>query len=246
MTISQNDYPMTPIGKIECPYEEKFAVPRQPGLVPSIQGTVIIEPPFHDPAAFMGLEDFSHLWLLFRFHQNLPQGWKPSVRPPRLGGNKKIGVFATRSSFRPNGLGMSAVQLLDIEFASQQTRLTIAGMDLVSGTPIYDIKPYIAYSDAIAEAKSGFVAGPPTATSVTFSPDVEHWFSHHSLSMAITKSQLIEILSQDPRPAYRKSQSVDSKEYGISLSGLNIKWCAKPHGIVVLSIDAHKNKTPKK
>src|SRR5690554_7581282 len=157
------------LGRIHSCYQEKFAVPRQPGLAPSAFATLELLPPYNQAALVEGLETFSHLWISFIFHQNLEQGWKPKVRPPRLGGNKKVGVFASRSTFRPNGLGLSVVELVDINHTKQETRIEIAGLDLLHGTPIVDIKPYIPYADALTNATAGIAQEPPkNALTVSF------------------------------------------------------------------------------
>ncbi len=145
-------YSIEPIGIIETPYKEKFAVPRQPRLVPAAKARVKLLGEANSPEAVRGLEQFSHVWLLFLFDQNLEAGWKPTVRPPRLGGNERIGVFASRSTFRPNGIGMSAVEMKSITKKGDQIYIDLGSVDLVDGTPIVDIKPYIPYSDAIPEA----------------------------------------------------------------------------------------------
>jgi len=144
---------VTPIGFVQSCFKEKFATPRQPGLADAAKGVIELIPPFNLPESVEGLEDCSHIWLQFVFHECMNQGWKPKVRPPRLGGNKKMGVFATRATHRPNALGLSVVKLDGIECTDDQVRLHISGLDLIDGTPILDIKPYIPYSDAIENAQ---------------------------------------------------------------------------------------------
>ena len=139
--------PICAIGIVRSPYREKFAIPRQPGLIPEAISELHLTEPFNTPDAVRGLESFSHLWVLFEFHQNNSHDWSPLVRPPRLGGNKKLGVFATRSSFRPNNIGLSAVRIKSISTQSQRVVIEVFGGDFVDGTPILDIKPYIPYSD---------------------------------------------------------------------------------------------------
>ncbi|MCW8832430.1 MAG: tRNA (N6-threonylcarbamoyladenosine(37)-N6)-methyltransferase TrmO [Colwellia sp.] len=212
------------IGYIESPFKEKFAIPRQPGLVKAAQGKVILTGDSNNADIVKALEQFSHIWLLFIFHGTQAQGWKPLVRPPRLGGNKKMGVLATRSTFRPNPIGMSVVELTSVEVSNQQVILHISGIDLLDQTPIVDIKPYIPYSDALPNADAGFAQTQPDINvSVTFS---------HSAQLSLTKyeqeytglSQLIEqVLAQDPRPAYKRDK-VDDKVYGMTLYDLNIEW----------------------
>ena len=150
---------ITPIARIETPFGEKFGVPRQSGVA-ACPGRIVLEPPYRDPAALRGLEDFSHIWLIWQFDRALRQEWSPTVRPPRLGGNTRMGVFATRSPFRPNGLGLSSVALERIEWDTPEGPvLHVRGADLVSGTPIFDIKPYLAYTDSHPDAAGGFTAG---------------------------------------------------------------------------------------
>src|SRR5690554_2357523 len=143
------------IGYIESPYRQKFAIPRQPGLVKSARGAIRLENEFAHPDCTRGLEEFSHLWVQFIFHETQAQGWKPLVRPPRLGGNEKRGVFATRSTFRPNAIGLSVVELVEVQL-SPKPKLIVRGLDLLDGTPIIDIKPYLPYADAIPNARGGF------------------------------------------------------------------------------------------
>ena len=156
-----NTYQMNPIGYISSPYKEKFAVPRQPGLVQDGGGQLILHTPYNHPDAVRGLEQFSHLWLLFVFHQTAQQGWHPLVRPPRLGGNAKIGVFATRSTFRPNPIGMSLVELKKVNAENQSVILELGSLDLVDGTPILDIKPYLPFAESRPNAIAGFAQEAP-------------------------------------------------------------------------------------
>ena len=138
------------LGKVESPFKQKFAIPRQPGLAPHAKGIIKIEPPFNQSSAFKGLSEFSHIWVSFVFHETMDKGWKPQVRPPRLGGNDKTGVFATRSTFRPNPLGLSVLKLDKVVLSSTNVELHVSGIDLLDGTPVVDIKPYIPYSDKIS------------------------------------------------------------------------------------------------
>lgn len=229
-------FPIQAIGKVKSPFDEKFAVPRQPGLTPSIISEVHVSQPFGTREAFAGIEGFSHIWLIFSFHQNLEQGWKAQVRPPRLGGNDKMGVFATRSSFRPNGLGMSVVKLIDIEFTRGSAILSVVGLDVVNGTPIFDIKPYIAYTDALPEAQSGYAPSPPDTREVHFTEQAILQLTRLTPETDLRQRQIAEALAQDPRPAYRKSKTVDSNEYGVGFAGLNFKWRVENHKIYVFAV----------
>ncbi len=224
MIENSADVSLSPIGTAYTPYKEKFAIPRQPGLVSSAKGTVKLLGGVNNIDSVRELEQFSHIWLLFVFHGTQNQGWKPLVRPPRLGGNKKMGVLATRSTFRPNPIGMSVVKLDDIEMDNQDVILHISGMDLLDQTPVVDIKPYIPYSDSLPNANAGFAqAEPEMGLTVAFSEQAQ-------LALAKLKSDLPElsllikqILAQDPRPAYKKDKN-DDKIYGMNLYNLNIQW----------------------
>ena len=152
---------LQPVGILHSPYKEKFAVPRQPGLVPSARARLELLPPCNDAQTLRGIEQFSHLWLIFQFHECASQGWHPTVRPPRLGGNERVGVFASRSPFRPNGLGLSVVQLLGVHQQGPRLWLELAGIDLVDGTPILDIKPYVPYADSHPQACGGLLFHQP-------------------------------------------------------------------------------------
>lgn len=207
------------IGYLRSPLSQKFGIPRQPNLVP-IPAMVEFIPPYDTPSAFDGLENFSHLWLIWQFHHNYlnkreQDSFKPQVRPPRLGGNEKIGVFATRSMYRPANLGLSVVKLEKIETIANKTRLYISGADMVDGTPILDIKPYIAYSDSLSEAKSGFAEHQPIQKVVIFSENFYQTLQQNSLSKkspeTLTLSQpdfaiIEQLIAQDPRPAYRQAE----------------------------------------
>lgn len=218
------DIKIQPIGIVSSPYKEKFAIPRQPGLVSSAKGTIKLLGEVNNIDSVRELAQFSHIWLLFIFHGTQAQGWKPLVRPPRLGGNKKIGVLATRSTFRPNPIGMSVVKLEKIEQFDQDVILHISGMDLLDHTPIVDIKPYIPYSDAIPAANAGFAQQQPLVNlNVTFSEHAQ--LALQALANELPDLTLLieQVLAQDPRPAYKQTKT-DDKIYGMSLYHLNIQW----------------------
>ncbi len=228
-------YTIDPIGIIESPYQEKFAVPRQPRLVPAATARLKLLGTANTPEAVRGIEQFSHLWLLFLFDKNLAAGWKPTVRPPRLGGNERVGVFASRSTFRPNGIGMSAVELKGITKQGEQLFLELGSVDLVNHTPVIDIKPYIPYSDAIPQATGGYADHEPERLPVVFSPQAQTQLNrlagHHY------EQQVIEqVLAQDPRPAYKKNQ-LDNKEYAVNLFNLNVKFTVSDKLVTVTSIE---------
>lgn len=224
-----------PIAVIESPYQEKFAVPRQPRLVPSARARVKLLGEINCPEAVRGIEQFSHLWLLFLFDQNLQAGWKPTVRPPRLGGNERIGVLASRSTFRPNGIGMSAVALRGVSKQGDQIYLDLGSVDLVNGTPIIDIKPYIPYADAIADAQGGYAEAEPELAQVTFSPAALEML-HRSPHGVEQQAVIHEVLAQDPRPAYKKNKP-DMKEYAVNLYDLNVKFTVNGNLVTVTAIE---------
>ncbi len=229
------NYSLEPVGIIHTPYKEKFAVPRQPRLAPSATATLRLTGSSNSPEAVRGIEQFSHLWLLFLFDQNLTTGWAPTVRPPRLGGNKRIGVFSSRSPFRPNGIGMSAVELKGIKQNKGQVLLDLGRVDLVDGTPVIDIKPYIPYSDAIFNANGGFAPTEPELLKIAFSELAEQQLRFHANKVQV-KAVISEVLAQDPRPAYKKNQ-VDNKEYAVNLFDLNVKFKVCGQLVTVTTIE---------
>ncbi len=224
MTENASDISLSPIGLVNSPYKEKFAIPRQPGLVSSAKGIVKLLGAVNNIDSVRELEQFSHIWLLFIFHGTQKQSWKPLVRPPRLGGNKKIGVLATRSTFRPNPIGMSVVKLDSIEIDNQDVILHISGMDLLDQTPIVDIKPYIPYSDSLPHANAGFAqAEPQINLTVAFSEQAQLALTKLKKDLPELSLLIKQVLAQDPRPAYKKNKN-DDKIYGMNLYNLNIQW----------------------
>ncbi|MDA0149147.1 tRNA (N6-threonylcarbamoyladenosine(37)-N6)-methyltransferase TrmO [Vibrio sp. LaRot3] len=228
-------YSISPIGIIETPYKEKFAVPRQPRLVPNASAKVKLQGEVNCAEAIRGIEQFSHVWLLFLFDQNLAAGWKPTVRPPRLGGNERIGVLASRSTFRPNGIGMSAVELKGVSQKGDQFYLELGSVDLVDGTPIVDIKPYIPYSDSVLRASGGYAEEEPEKVQVTFDPDVLHALKQRKDGQQVI-AVIEQVLAQDPRPAYKKNKP-DSKEYAVNLFDLNVKFTVTDNLVSVTAIE---------
>jgi tRNA-Thr(GGU) m(6)t(6)A37 methyltransferase TsaA len=223
-TTQSSSVEFNTIGYVNSPYKEKFAIPRQPGLVNSAKGTITLTGNANNPDLVRDLAQFSHIWVLFVFHGNQNQGWKPLVRPPRLGGNKKIGVLATRSTFRPNPIGMSVVKLDAIDIKDQQVILHISAMDLLNKTPIIDIKPYVPYSDSLAHAKAGFAQSQPsTDLQVTFTKQAHLEVIKYSQNIPDLATFIEQVLAQDPRPAYKQGKS-DDKIYGMNLYDLNIQW----------------------
>ncbi len=210
------------VGFIESPYKQKFAIPRQPGLIPEARGQLVLQPPFADDAIVRGIESFSHLWLVFVFHQTADKGWSPLVRPPRLGGNQKKGVFATRATFRPNPVGLSVVKLEGVQRRGEQLVLLLSGLDLLDGTPVLDIKPYLPYSDALPEAAGGFAdAAPETMMTVSLSEQALAFCQRSPI--ADLQIFIEKVLKQDPRPPYKKQRD-EVQSYGMTLYDLNIKW----------------------
>ena len=218
------------IGVIRSPYKEKFAVPRQPGLVEDGGGELLLLPPYNQAEAVRGLSDFSHLWVMFIFHQTMEGGWRPTVRPPRLGGNARMGVFATRSPFRPNGLGLSSVVLERIQWDTPEGPvLHVRGADLVSGTPIFDIKPYLAYTDSHPEAAGGFTAGLAGEKLRVACPE--------PLLAAVPPEQrqgLLSVLANDPRPRY---QDDPQRVYGMAYGGRNVRFRVEGDVLTVLGVE---------
>jgi len=222
------------IGIVHSPYREKFGIPRQPGLV-DVASTLELLPPYNRPEAVKGLEGFSHIWITFVFHAVKQAQWRPTVRPPRLGGNERVGVFATRSTHRPNPLGLSVVKLLGIEVDDGKVVLRLQGADLLDNTPVLDIKPYIPYVDSVPEASAGFAVEAPSARlTVHFSPAAKEACRRHQQRYPGLEGLLSEILAQDPRPAYQAEQL---REYGFSLYDLNIRFRAEGSQVEVLTIE---------
>ncbi len=226
------------IGVIRSPYKEKFAVPRQPGLVADGGGELHLLPPFNLADAVRGLEGFSHLWLLFVFHQTMEGGWRPTVRPPRLGGNARMGVFATRSTFRPNPIGMSLVELKGIRCEKKQVILELGSLDLVDGTPIVDIKPYLPFAEALPQAVAGYAQAAPAADMpVYFTNDVQQRLARLDDTYPNIERFIQQVLAQDPRPAYRKGEET-GKTYAVALLDFNVRWRVTEQGSEVFAVEA--------
>jgi len=226
-----------PIGYVSSPFKQKFAIPRQPNLVAQAQGELVLTKAFTDVDALRELEQFSHIWLLFHFHETESQGWTPTVKPPRLGGKTKVGVFASRSPFRPNSIGMSVVENLGYKKTDNKVVLKLGGIDLLDGTPVLDIKPYIPYADSLPDACGGFAESPPGEDfEVSFSAAAEASIAENAIDYPSLRDLIKAILKQDPRPAWRVRED-DNKRYGMSLYDFNIKWTMTENGITVLSIE---------
>jgi len=218
-----------PIARMRSDFPSKFGIPRQSGLVEELRSTIVFEPEFRNPDTLRGIEGFSHLWLIWQFSEAVRENWSPTVRPPRLGGNTRMGVFATRSPFRPNNLGLSCVKLLSVELTAEGTVLHVAGADLMDGTPIFDIKPYIPYSDSYPDAAGGF-----TDTADDFLLEVS--FPEHLLVRLPESKQeaAIAVLSHDPRPSYQRKPG---RVYGLSFAGHNIRFTVEDQTLTVTSVD---------
>ena len=220
---------MKPIAHIENDLSTKFGVPRQSGLIDKLMGRIIFEPEYRNPDALRGLEDFSHIWLLWDFSEaHTEGGWSPTVRPPRLGGNRRMGVFATRSPFRPNPIGLSSVRITQIEQSTPRGPIIhVEGADLMNGTPIFDIKPYLPYTDAHPEATGGFTdeTRQQSPLEVTGLEHIESIVNSEQLSV------LRQILASDPRPHY---QNDPARIYGLSFAGLDIHFRITENKVMVL------------
>nr|WP_113868148.1 tRNA (N6-threonylcarbamoyladenosine(37)-N6)-methyltransferase TrmO [Brenneria salicis]NMN90745.1 tRNA-Thr(GGU) m(6)t(6)A37 methyltransferase TsaA [Brenneria salicis ATCC 15712 = DSM 30166]RBP60205.1 tRNA-Thr(GGU) m(6)t(6)A37 methyltransferase TsaA [Brenneria salicis ATCC 15712 = DSM 30166]RLM30008.1 tRNA (N6-threonylcarbamoyladenosine(37)-N6)-methyltransferase TrmO [Brenneria salicis ATCC 15712 = DSM 30166] len=232
-----NRFVFNQIGVIRSPYKEKFAIPRQPGLIEDGGGELQLLPPYNQAECLRGLADFSHIWLLFIFHQTMEGGWRPTVRPPRLGGNARVGVFATRSPFRPNPIGMSLVELKAIHTQGDRVTLELGSLDLVDGTPIVDIKPYLPFAESYPNALAGFAQFAPQANvPVIFSLLAEQQIADNQHKYPHLKRFISQVLAQDPRPAYRKGEDV-GREYAVLLLEFNVRWRVSGQQTEVLSLD---------
>jgi tRNA (adenine37-N6)-methyltransferase len=227
-------YTMEPIGLIHSCYREKFGIPRQPGLVKSAQGAIEILPPCDREEMFKELNSFSHIWLQFLFHEAVIDGWRATVRPPWLGGQKRVGLFASRSPHRPNFLGLSVVRYNGLRKEKGKLYLDISELDLLDGTPVLDIKPYVPYSDTVDGASSGFVQFAEKRNSIIFTSEAEaSCEQYQQVSSRDLKTLIREVLEQDPRPASQRKQQ---REYGMLLWDMNVRWLAEETGFTVFSV----------
>ena len=222
-----------PIAHIRSDFAEKFGIPRQSGLVESLEARVVFTPEFRNPDALRGIEGFSHLWLIWEFSRAKREGFSPTVRPPRLGGNTRLGVFATRSPFRPNPLGLSCVRLLGVEETAREgTVLRVAGADLLDGTPIYDIKPYLPYADCKPEASGGFAPQRGEALAVDFPAELLSRVPEDK------RDALTGVLAQDPRPHY---QSDPQRIYGMAFAGLEVRFRVADGAVYVVEVTEERD-----
>jgi len=226
------NYSVAPIGFVRSCFKEKFAIPRQPQLAPAARGVLELLPPFDSGEAVAGLEQVSHVWLLFLFHQALEDKPRLKVRPPRLGGNTSMGVFATRATHRPNGIGQSVVRLEKVEAG----RLLLSGIDLLDGTPVLDIKPYVPYADAVGGATNQMASAPPASIPVGWADTALPQAHEHALRLKEPLVELIEqCLAQDPRPAYQVPPP--ERVYGVKFWDVQVRWhYPQPDQIRVLEV----------
>ena len=223
------EYTIKAIARIRSDFPTKFGIPRQAGIVEELEARIVFEPEYRNPDALRGLEGFSHIWLIWQFSQAVREDWSPTVRPPRLGGNTRMGVFATRSPFRPNALGLSCVRLLGIEDTEEGRTLRVAGADLMDGTPIFDIKPYIPYADCKPEAESGFAPDPGAQLTVEFLPEAEKHIPPEK------RQALRGVLANDPRPRYKQD---GERVYALEFAGREVKFQVKDKVLRILSAEA--------
>lgn len=231
------EYTLTPIGVIHSCFKEKFGIPRQPGLATEARAELELLPPYDREEALRGLEQFSHVWIVFVFHDTLRTQWKPTVRPPRLGGNQRLGVFATRSTFRPNPIGLSAVELVGWGREQGRLLLHLKGIDLMEGTPVLDIKPYLPYADSLPDASAGYAADAPVAAlDVVFTEQAMTACLEHQARNYPRLRQLIEqVLSADPRPAYFNTTS-HTRSFGMKLLDFDLRWEMDGDKVVVTGL----------
>ena len=223
MSSHSQSFEFQTIGVIRSCYTQKFGIPRQPNLTTVDESELELVPPFNQEVMVRGLSSFSHIWIQFIFHQTMAEGWRPTIRPPKLGGKKRMGVFATRSTHRPNPLGLSVVRLKNIISQQGRVLLKLGSTDLLDGTPVIDIKPYLPYADVITEASSGFISTHPTLIPVRFSPKADQQCQEYEKQTGRALRKLIEeVLTQDPRPTYLCS--THHRKHGVHLWDLNIVW----------------------
>lgn len=224
------------IGIIHSPFEEKFTTPRQPGLASAATGFLELYPPYNRTEAWKGIDQYSHLWLMFLFHMVQQKEWQPTVRPPRLGGNERVGVFASRSPYRPNRIGLSAVENHGLENRGGALGLVIGGIDIVDQTPVLDIKPYLPYTDSHPEASAGRFQQPPEAIRrVRFTESAEKQLESLGNNKANRRQLIEQVLALDPRPGYRQRETAG--EFGVLLAGMNVRWREDEGEVTVFQIN---------
>jgi len=224
---------MRPVGVVHSCFRDKFGIPRQPGLVPAAEATIELLPPANQPETVRGLAGFSHLWVVFVFHACPPDSWHPTVRPPRLGGNERVGVFASRSPFRPNRLGLSLVRLEEVVTDGAGVSLRVSGADLLDGTPVLDLKPYIPYAEAIPEAQAGFAPEAPSLRlAVSFSPAALAAIAARP-ELPRLRELIEQLLALDPRPATGRE---DDRIFGFRLYDFDLRWRVSGSEVEVIEL----------
>lgn len=236
MTMREQVWTFHPIGVVHSPLKEKFGLPRQPGLVPQLKGQLEILPPYDRDEAFKELSGYSHIWLVSVFHLAQREHWQPTVRPPRLGGNERVGVFASRAPFRPNPIGLSLCTLQGIERSAGRLLLSISGCDLVDGTPVLDIKPYLPDTDSVAGARAGFTDEVPRKPLTVLWSALAQQHIQQLASGSPDLQILVEaLIAQDPRPAYQAEML--KQEYGMRVYDCNIRFAVSGREATILSIE---------
>jgi len=217
------------IATIKTDFPTKFGIPRQSGLIPELKARIVFEPEYRNIDALRGLEGYSHLWIIWKFSEAITEEWSPTVRPPRLGGNKRVGVFATRSPFRPNPIGISCLKLNEIVMENDRVVLKVEGVDMLDGTPVYDVKPYVAFTDSIPNAVGGFSDNVKDySLIVNYDDSLFNGFSSEF------KNEVLKILENDPRPSYHDDPE---RIYGVNFSGNEIKFKVKDKNLTIISIE---------
>ena len=235
MKSSLDEYSFKPIGIVQSCYKQKFTIPRQPGLVPQAKASIILDSKFKSEDIVRGLEEFSHIWVIFVFHQSKLGTNKHTVRPPRLGGEQRMGVFATRSNYRPNPIGQSVVKLESVEMTNQHIQINVSGADILDGSPVLDIKPYIPYADSITEAKSSFASSPPEKKfNVSFDDIALQQLQSAEQNIGQSLRLFIEnLLAYDPRPA----NSENKKQHVTRIYNYDLKWKIANNDVIVTALE---------
>lgn len=234
---------MQSIGRVHSCFKEKFGIPRQPGLVVEARAEIEILSPYDRDEAFRGLESFSHIWVIFVFHQCLREKWKATVRPPRLGGNQRVGVFASRSTYRPNPIGLSVVKFEGLQRRQEHLYLQLSGVDLLDGTPVLDIKPYLSYADSLPQASSGYAPqAPEFGGQLVFSKQADAQRQDHAQRYpggdTALRGLIENLLRLDPRPAYRAASEAAAEIYAMRLLDFDLKWEVRGDEIYVLGLES--------
>ncbi len=227
------DFTFKPIGYIRSCFKEKFGIPRQPGLVKEARAVLELVPPYSQPEAVRGLDQYSHVWVQFVFHAAMRSEWKATVRPPKMGGNRRLGVFATRSNFRPNPIGLSVVELEKVEVVNGKSVLHLKGGDFLDGTPVLDVKPYLPYSDSVSDAADGYGCASTPQKKIVFSAKAEEDVKQAEQTYPHIRPFIAELLANDPRPGY---QNDSERVYGCNIYDYNLQWCQQDSIITVLGL----------